>query len=255
MANKPNNPSLWSKAKSLARQKFDVYPSAYANGWASKYYKSKGGTWRKGEKGMEIYPKAKGQAGLYFGPTSEGGVKSVGMPKLSFSLSDESKKALGIPLTESEVSTAPLNLSRRKKREQFEKLVKSAEYPVIKKRQSGEEYESRGATMNKLLATPTSESGMSLRRMRRLGQETFGKPRGETMAKFREWYPISTIRAEQAQNNPQSASVARQRRREQRNIRRAAGPGRCAGGNCDAFEKGGMSSSKSRLKQAYLKTR
>ena len=52
MANKPNNPSLWSKAKSMARQKFDVYPSAYANGWAAKYYKSKGGTWRKGEQGM-----------------------------------------------------------------------------------------------------------------------------------------------------------------------------------------------------------
>jgi hypothetical protein len=52
MANKPNNPSLWSKAKSMARQKFDVYPSAYANGWAAKYYKSKGGTWRKGEYGM-----------------------------------------------------------------------------------------------------------------------------------------------------------------------------------------------------------
>jgi hypothetical protein len=43
---KPNNPKLWSKAKSLARSKFDVYPSAYANGWAAKYYKSKGGTWR-----------------------------------------------------------------------------------------------------------------------------------------------------------------------------------------------------------------
>ena len=54
MANKPNNPSLWSRAKSLARQKFDVYPSAYANGWAAKYYKSKGGTWRKGEMGMEV---------------------------------------------------------------------------------------------------------------------------------------------------------------------------------------------------------
>jgi len=52
MANKPNNPSLWSKAKSMAKSKFDVYPSAYANGWAAKYYKSKGGTWRKGEKGM-----------------------------------------------------------------------------------------------------------------------------------------------------------------------------------------------------------
>ena len=54
MANKPNNPSLWSKAKSLAKQKFDVYPSAYANGWAAKWYKSKGGTWRKAEYGMEV---------------------------------------------------------------------------------------------------------------------------------------------------------------------------------------------------------
>ena len=41
----PTNPALWSKAKSLARQKFDVYPSAYANGWAAKWYKSKGGKW------------------------------------------------------------------------------------------------------------------------------------------------------------------------------------------------------------------
>ena len=44
--NVPTNPALWSKAKSLARSKFDVYPSAYANGWASKWYKSKGGGWK-----------------------------------------------------------------------------------------------------------------------------------------------------------------------------------------------------------------
>lgn len=44
--NVPTNPSLWSKAKSLAKQKFDVYPSAYANGWAAKWYKSKGGGWK-----------------------------------------------------------------------------------------------------------------------------------------------------------------------------------------------------------------
>lgn len=44
--NKPTNPALWSRAKSLARSKFDVYPSAYANGWASKWYKSKGGGWK-----------------------------------------------------------------------------------------------------------------------------------------------------------------------------------------------------------------
>ena len=44
--NAPTNPALWSKAKTLAKQKFDVYPSAYANGWASKWYKSKGGGWK-----------------------------------------------------------------------------------------------------------------------------------------------------------------------------------------------------------------
>jgi len=45
----PTNPELWSRAKSAARSKFDVYPSAYANAWAAKYYKSKGGGWRMGK--------------------------------------------------------------------------------------------------------------------------------------------------------------------------------------------------------------
>ena len=45
---KPTNPSLWSRAKSAARAKFDVYPSAYANGWAAKWYKKHGGGWRMG---------------------------------------------------------------------------------------------------------------------------------------------------------------------------------------------------------------
>jgi hypothetical protein len=45
--NKPNNPALWKKAIAKAKAKFDVYPSAYANAWASKWYKSKGGTWSK----------------------------------------------------------------------------------------------------------------------------------------------------------------------------------------------------------------
>ena len=45
--NKPNNPTLWKKAIAKAKAKFDVYPSAYANAWASKWYKGKGGTWSK----------------------------------------------------------------------------------------------------------------------------------------------------------------------------------------------------------------
>ena len=44
--NKPTNPELWSRAISMAKSKFDVYPSAYANGWAAKWYKSKGGSWK-----------------------------------------------------------------------------------------------------------------------------------------------------------------------------------------------------------------
>jgi len=46
---KPTKPSLWSRAKSMAKSKFDVYPSAYANAWAAKWYKKKGGGWRMSE--------------------------------------------------------------------------------------------------------------------------------------------------------------------------------------------------------------
>ncbi len=48
--NKPTNAKLWSRAKSLAKSKFKVYPSAYANGWAAKWYKKHGGGWRKTKK-------------------------------------------------------------------------------------------------------------------------------------------------------------------------------------------------------------
>lgn len=44
--NKPTKPSLWSSAKSQAKAKFDVYPSAYANAWDAKKYKAMGGTWK-----------------------------------------------------------------------------------------------------------------------------------------------------------------------------------------------------------------
>lgn len=45
--NCPTDPSKWSASKAAAKAKFDVYPSAYANGWAAKNYKSKGGGWKK----------------------------------------------------------------------------------------------------------------------------------------------------------------------------------------------------------------
>ena len=47
--NVPTDPEKWAYAKAQAKKKFDVYPSAYANGWASKKYKELGGSWRKEE--------------------------------------------------------------------------------------------------------------------------------------------------------------------------------------------------------------
>lgn len=44
--NCPTDPGKWSASKAAAKRKFDVYPSAYANGWAAKNYKSKGGGWK-----------------------------------------------------------------------------------------------------------------------------------------------------------------------------------------------------------------
>jgi hypothetical protein len=43
--NRPTNPSLWQRAISEAKRRFDVYPSAYANAWAAKWYKKRGGAW------------------------------------------------------------------------------------------------------------------------------------------------------------------------------------------------------------------
>ncbi len=37
--NKPTNPVLWASVIRQAKDKFKVYPSAYANGWAAKQYK------------------------------------------------------------------------------------------------------------------------------------------------------------------------------------------------------------------------
>ena len=42
----PTDKGKWAASKAAAKSKFDVYPSAYANGWAAKNYKSKGGGWR-----------------------------------------------------------------------------------------------------------------------------------------------------------------------------------------------------------------
>lgn len=42
--------ALWSQCKATAKRKYDVWPSAYAVGFAAKLYKEKGGKWKKEKK-------------------------------------------------------------------------------------------------------------------------------------------------------------------------------------------------------------
>lgn len=44
--NVPTNPKLYERIKAQARQKFNVYPSAYANAWLVREYKKRGGGYR-----------------------------------------------------------------------------------------------------------------------------------------------------------------------------------------------------------------
>lgn len=53
--NVPTNPTKWQYYVSQAKKKFDVYPSAYANGWAAKQYKAAGGGWKtEGEEPQHV---------------------------------------------------------------------------------------------------------------------------------------------------------------------------------------------------------
>jgi len=53
--NKPKSKKKWASCKGQAKKKFDVYPSAYANAWASKCYKEKGGKWKSIKENMAPY--------------------------------------------------------------------------------------------------------------------------------------------------------------------------------------------------------
>jgi hypothetical protein len=55
--NVPTSPEKWARAKAAAKSKFAVYPSAYANGWASKKYKAMGGGWKSVKEEIDLAEK------------------------------------------------------------------------------------------------------------------------------------------------------------------------------------------------------
>jgi hypothetical protein len=47
-SNEPINKKLYQQVKKEAKEKFKVWPSAYASGWLVKEYKRRGGTYKEG---------------------------------------------------------------------------------------------------------------------------------------------------------------------------------------------------------------
>jgi hypothetical protein len=93
--NVPTSPEKWARAKAAAKSKFAVYPSAYANGWASKKYKSMGGGWKSvSEDAMGAAPTNAVGTGYIAGSGGKGGEPGVSKkrnPVMSFIKRKQSK--------------------------------------------------------------------------------------------------------------------------------------------------------------------
>jgi hypothetical protein len=91
--NVPTNPQLWARAKSMAKSKFDVYPSAYANGWAAKWYKSKGGGWKtQADESFEHMVNENKPSDREFGTTSLANIYKASTPGQTFPANPLSEK-------------------------------------------------------------------------------------------------------------------------------------------------------------------
>lgn len=93
---KPTNPQLWARAKSAARAKFDVYPSAYANGWAVQWYKKRGGGWRTVKEGEQ--PEGDIFAEMYKSPAHKRLQKFMDKNRKSYAYQNKVRSMGGTPL-------------------------------------------------------------------------------------------------------------------------------------------------------------
>ena len=93
--NVPTDPSKWSYYKSQAKEKFDVYPSAYANAWAAKQYKAAGGGW-KTEEGVVNEAKNEPPVITQLRNVIRSGYKSVKDPKTGKNMKVDSYSASAI---------------------------------------------------------------------------------------------------------------------------------------------------------------
>jgi hypothetical protein len=116
-ANEPTNPGLWAESIREAKRRFKVYPSAYANAWAARRYKAKGGGWRSATKDLREWF-AEEWVDISR-PKKEGGYEACGRPTEGMSAAEYRQaypkclpKARAMKLTEAQ----RLKLIRRKRR-------------------------------------------------------------------------------------------------------------------------------------------
>lgn len=78
--NEPTNETLWEEAKETAKERYKIWPSAYAVGHALKVYKDEGGGWRKKKEARGKAKKDVGHGGLdeWFSGHGEGKNKNEG---------------------------------------------------------------------------------------------------------------------------------------------------------------------------------
>lgn len=141
--NAPTNPSLWSKAKSLARQKFDVYPSAYANGWAAKWYKSKGGGWKSLEEGAQMKPSKTAQEKFKSGLKKAGYDPDAGAKRLLDLIAKQKKEREEF---ESKYKSAYEGKEMKSLKQIVEGTVISSDYKISK---SGRKYRAHRVKMGR----------------------------------------------------------------------------------------------------------
>lgn len=81
--NVPTNPALYARVKAEARKKFDVYPSAYANGWLVQEYKKRGGKYKvvKASFGGDRSEAGRYAANVRWQRQASGGKGPIGLPR------------------------------------------------------------------------------------------------------------------------------------------------------------------------------
>lgn len=98
--NVPTDPSKWQYYVSQAKKKFDVYPSAYANGWAAKQYKDAGGKWKtEGEEPQHVaqgLPQTKELKGKLIGEKLVKYFSEIGLKHAMYQTENGDIKVIGL---------------------------------------------------------------------------------------------------------------------------------------------------------------